>query len=233
MLFLVSHANETDDQSYIIKHVYLHAKSLLHAHVYVTLFGYKISPEFYQSEEEDFVSPTEDDFNRYLNHTIEYFEESNRSCSVGEHYWHSIKEISNLNNQYPLQLNQNEQQSKFLFKLTIQTNYSCSKHLIENLTYYDIEQNTNIYQFQAESINNVIQYIFTHVQDYQGLIEFCQQIGQTPEKLANIDWQTIALLCKTNLEQCTHSLENCQKQHKINLNCEEISQSIPVFHSEI
>jgi hypothetical protein len=232
VLFLVSHANETDDQSYIIKHVYLHAESLLHAHVYVTLFGYKISPEFYESEEEDFVSPTRDDFNRYLNHTIEYFEESNRNCSVGEHYWHSIKEISNLNYQYPLQLDQNEQ-SKLLFKLTIRTNYPCSKHFIDNQTYYDIEQNTNIYQFQTDNINNVIQYIFTHVQDYQGLIEFCQGIGQTPEELAHTDWQTIAILCKTNLEQCTHSFENCQKQRKINLICEEISQSIPVFHSDI
>jgi hypothetical protein len=231
MLFLVSHANETDYKSYIIKHIYLHASSLLHAHVYITLFGYKISPEFYD-EEEDIVGPTEDDINRYLNYKVEYFEELNKNCSVGEHYWHSIKEIQNLNNQYPLKLDNNEQ-SKFLFKLTIQTNYLCSKHLTDNVTYYDIEQNTNIYQFQAANLQNVIQYIFTHVQDYNGLIEFCEEINQTPEQLANTDWQIITTLCKTNLEQCNQTLENCQKQRKINLNCEEISQPIPIFHSEI
>jgi hypothetical protein len=234
MLFLVSQANETDDQSYTIKHVYLHASSLLHAHIYVSLFGYKISPEYYESEgeEEDNVFPTKDDVNRYLNYKVEYFEQSNKDCSQGEHYWHSIKEIQNLENQYPLQLDNNEQ-SKFLFKLTIQTNYPCSKHLTDNITYYDIEQNTNIYQFQAINIQNVIQHIFTHVQDYQGLMEFCKEVNQTPEELAKTDWQTIAALCKTNLEQCNQSLKNCQKQYKINLKCEEISQPIPIFHSEI
>lgn len=233
MLFLVSHANENDDQSYTIKHVFLHASSLLRAQVYVHLYGYIISPEFYEPEEnEDTVDPTEDDVNRYLNNTIEYFEELNKECSQGEHYWHSIKEIKNLNNQYPLQIGDNEQ-GKSLFKLTVQINYPCSKHFQDNITYYDIEQNTDIYQFQAENIENVIEHIFTHLQDYKGLTEFCEQINQTSEQLAKIDWQNILTLCQANLQQCNQSLENCQKQRKININCEKISQLIPVFHSKI
>jgi hypothetical protein len=236
MLFLVSHANETDSESYTIKHVYLHAASLLHAHVYVTLFGSKISPEYYDPEDEEqenFVGPTRNDVDRYLNHTIEYFEETNKSCSYGEHYWHSIKQIDNLDLQYPLKLDHDEQ-SKSIFKLAIQTNSACSKHLSDDIFYYyNIEQNTNIYQFQAMNVKQVIQYIFTHVQDYNGLIQFCEQINQTPEQLADTDWETIVALCKTNIEQCNHSPEDCRNGGKINLICEEISQPIPVFHSDI
>lgn len=234
MLFLVSHANETEDQSYTIKHIYLHASSLLHAHVYVTLFGYKISPEFYDSleDENDFVDPTENDINHYLNYTIEYFEQINKECSYGEHYWHSIKQIQNLNNQYPLIIGDQEK-AKSLFKLIIQTNNPCSKHSEDNITHYDIEQNTDIYQFQAENLQDIIQYIFTHVQDYKGLKEFSEQMNHTYEQLANMDWQTMSTLCQENLQECNQSSEDCQKRPRIKISCEKISQPISVFHSEI
>jgi hypothetical protein len=140
-----------------------------------------------------------------------------------------------MNLQYPLQLDHNDQ-AKSIFKLNIETTYHCRKHLPDDeiiYYYYDIEQNTDIYQFQAMNLQSVIQYIFTHVQDYNGLSEFCEQINRTPEQLANTDWETIIELCKTSLEQCNHSLEHCRNQRKIKLNCEEISQSIPVFHSDI
>jgi hypothetical protein len=73
---------------YIIKHIYLPAPSLLRPHVYVSLFSYKISPEFYNDHEEEEEDEAKDGtaVNHYLNHTVEYFEQENRDCSCGEQY---------------------------------------------------------------------------------------------------------------------------------------------------
>ncbi|UJR19667.1 hypothetical protein I4U23_022802 [Adineta vaga] len=94
-LFQLAHANEVPDGNmceYEIKHYFLRARDLHHAHVYVTLYGHQITPGFY----EDTIEDMPETYHEYAKkaadeRNLEMYETMNEECSKGEHFWHSIK----------------------------------------------------------------------------------------------------------------------------------------------
>ena len=169
LLFQLAHANwefSSDRGEYAIKHYFLRALSLHHAHVYVTLHGYRITPEFYEDgndqEEDTFAHP---DYGRQAaeQHSVEDYERMNEECSPCEHYWHSIKQVNN----YDGQMISVDNDGNELFKLSIR--FQClsadpSPHGYANL--HQIEQNKNIYQFKAVHEDSLLQYVLQHVEQF-------------------------------------------------------------------
>lgn len=220
MLYQLSHANENDDGvGYIIKHAFVRASSLFHAHVFVTLFGYRISPEYYEDNEEPYEPDEQHVQNTLRAYSLEQFEKMNEECSYGEHFWHSLKTIARQD--FAVYLG-----GMKMFKVTIQFKMPC-KHQCEadprTFTLYRMEMNTDIYQFTAPYPNSVLQHVRQNSDSFC-LTDFFREL---PNEL---DWQTIEQITEERM-QCAnpshlHDVFICMK-------CEELQSPLPVIDSNL
>ncbi|CAF4042950.1 unnamed protein product [Rotaria sordida] len=243
-LFQLAHANRhpEDRLDYIVKHYFLRASTLHQAHVYVTLYGYRISPEFYEDDDEevnDIVHPPyviEHEQNR----KVEEYEQMNEECSYGEHYWHSIKEIDT--NRYDgeiIEVNAGSQ----LFKLSIQFKYPCV-HLqqqeqlrTENDPYsykynmYQYEQNKYIYQLRATNKDDILQYLLQHLEQFNLTLEILL-IQFNRSSLDDIKtWNELTLLCEQAVKCIINNQSEIQHE-KIIFSLDTITEQIITHNCE-
>ncbi|CAF2915777.1 unnamed protein product [Rotaria sp. Silwood2] len=220
MLFQLAHANENGDGvGYTIKHVFVKASSLHHAHLFVTLFGYRISPEYYDDDEDSYESSEEQIQNTLQKYSLEVLERINDECSQGEHYWHAIKPIEH--NGMPLELGGTK-----IFKVIIQFKLPCIQHYDKDpqaYSLYKVELNIDIYQFKANDSTNGLEYIRQN-SDTFNLTDFFREL---PNEL---NWQIIKEISEKKME-CTSSSH--LHGEFICMKCEELQSPIPIFDSNM
>ncbi len=236
LLFQLAHANRHPENrfDYIIKHYFLHALSLHQAHVYVTLYGYRITPDFYGNGDEEVEEVVHPSYfiEQMEQQKLEQYEQLNESCSCGEHYWHSIKEIDT--NKYDgriIEVNDGSQ----LFKLSIQFKYPCI-HLQQQAdefkyNMYQFEQNTFIYQLRGTNKDDIFQYLLQHL----------EQFNLTTEMLVNqfdkssLDdlktWDEFSLLCEESIK-CKGDSER-EQHEKIIVKLHVMTEPITTYNCEM
>ncbi|CAF0793650.1 unnamed protein product [Rotaria sordida] len=245
-LFQLAHANRHPENrfDYIIKHYFLRAPTLRQAHVYVTLYGYRISSEFYEDGDEvDNVVHPSYVIEHEQNRKVEEYEQMNEECSYGEHYWHSIKEIDT--NKYDGGIIEVSAGSQ-LFKLSIQFKYPCI-HLqqqeqlrTENDPYsypykynmYQYEQNKYIYQLRATNKDDVLQYLWQHLEQFNLTLEILlNQFNRS--SLDDIKtWDELTLLCEQTVK-CIIDNESEIQHEKIIFSLDTITEQIITHNCEM
>ena len=220
MLFQLSHANEKDDGvGYTIKHVFIQASSLIDAHIFVTRFGYRITPEYYDDADELYEPDSQQVENIPCNYSLEQFERMNEECSQGEHFWHALKLAAN--NGISIQLG-----GETVFKVTIQFNVPCLQHYENepaNFSMYKIEMNSDIYQFQAHNSIDILQYIRQNSNRFH-LVNFFQEFP------IDFDWQAIEQILE---ERCKCINTNHLHGSFIRINCEQLQAPLAVIDSQM
>ncbi|CAF1048720.1 unnamed protein product [Adineta steineri] len=243
LLFQLAHGNRHPDDrfDYIVKHYFLYAQSLHHAHIYVTLYGNRISPDFYDDDgevgDEEYPSYAIESMRQrileeYKQRSVEDYEQSNEECSCGEHYWHSIKNIDT--KKYDgsvIEVNDGSQ----LFKLSIQFNYPCI-HLQEQAdefqyNMYQYEQNTFIYQLRATSQDDIFHYLLQHLEKFNLTTEML--ITQfSKASLDNIKtWNEFSSLCEESIK-CQNDYE-VVKHEKIIFKLSTMDEPIVTHNCDI
>jgi hypothetical protein len=235
LLFQLTQANRQPENrfDYNIKHYFLQALSLHQAHVYVTLYGYRITPDFYEDgdEVEEVVHPPYV-IEQMEQQKLEEYEQSNESCSCGEHYWHSIKEIDT--KKYDgrvIEVNDGSQ----LFKLSIQFKYPCIHLQNEADEYkynmYRSEQNTCIYQLKGANKDDILQYLFQHLEQFN----LTAEILLTQLNKSSLDdmktWNEFSLLCEESIK-CTDNSEGVHHE-KIIFSLHTMTEPITMHNSEM
>lgn len=220
MIFQLSHANENDDGTgYTIKHAFVQASSLLHAHVFVTLFGFRISPEYYD-EYEDSYEPSENQVQHTLqNYSIKRFERVNEDCSNGEHFWHALKPA--VHKGLPILLDN----SKY-FKLIIQYHLPCLQLYEKDpraFSFYKMEMNTDIYQFKAKDSQTILEYVRQN-SDTFNLADFFHGLS------TEINWSTIENIAAHH-KKCMNT--NHIHGEFVAMKCEELQSPIPLFNAHM
>ncbi|CAF1204191.1 unnamed protein product [Rotaria magnacalcarata] len=220
MLFHLAHANENEDGvGYKIKHVFVKSSSLLHAHIFVELFGFRISPEYYDDYDE-LYEPSEQTVQTALRtYSLEALELTNESCSLGEHYWHAIKPLDYDGLPFDLQGNR-------IFKVSIGFKIPCAYEYEQDFqkwSPYKTEMNTNIYQFKAISSTDVLTYIRQN-SDKFNVTNFFRELP------SEFDWQII--------EQISEESIHCKSSNHIHgdficMKCVELQSLIPIIDSNM
>jgi hypothetical protein len=256
-LFQLAQANRYPENrfDYTIKHYFLRALTLHQAHVYTTLYGYRISPDFYEDGEEmddiahqlgvneQVLQQMQQQVQQQMQQRkVEEYEQMNESCSYGEHYWHSIKEIDT--NKYDggiIEVNTGHQ----LFKLSIQFKYPCV-HLrqqerlrMEHEPYsykyniYQIEQNKYIYQLRAMNKDDALQYLLQHLEQFNVTLEMLlNQFNRS--SLDNIKtWNEFSLLCEQAVKCLGHSESGAQQHEKIMFSLDTMTEPISTHNCEM
>lgn len=220
MILQLSHANENEDGvGYTVKHVLIRASSLLRAHIFVTRFGYCISPEYYDDTDE-FEEPPQQYIDDMLqNYTLERFEGTNEECSQGEHFWHALKIAPNKGAM--IQLN-----GQLLFKVTIRFHTPCLHQYSIDLSGYNLyknESNSDIYQFQAEDSMHILHYLRKN-SDRFNLTDFFTTFPDS------CDWQMIEKIMEERWK-CIES--NHVHGEFIGLSSEQLQSPLPLIDANM
>ena len=244
-LFQLAQANRHPENrfDYTKKHYFLHALTLHQAPVYTTLYGHRISPDFYEDDEEtdDIVHPLYV-IEQVQQRKLEEYEQTNESCSYGEHYWHSIKQIDT--NKYDggiIEVNTGNQ----LFKLSIEFNYPCvhlqqqervrTEHEPFSYKYntYQFEQNKYIYQLRAMNKDAVLQYLLQHLEQFNLTLEMLlNQFNRS--SLDNLKtWDEFSVHCEQAVKCLSHSENGVQQHEKIMFSLDTMTEPISTHNCEM